>query len=206
MPEEVAIIGAENDELLCEMAHPTISSIATPAERIGYEAAAMLDRLVNKEPAPKGPLLLPATGVITRQSTNVLVGIDPDISDAVRFIREHVAEPIVIEDVLRNVLISRRSFERKFRSALGRSPAQEIRRMRIAIAKTLLSSGARIKTETIAKRCGFSSTAQFCTAFHQTTGMTPTDYRRTMGQKNSPASSSTGSSVTALPTSRAKSK
>jgi LacI family transcriptional regulator len=158
--------------------------VVFPFERIGYEAAAMLARLINRKPVPEEPVFLPATSVVTRQSTNILAGVESVVSTAVHFIREHFLEPIVVEDLMQHVRMHRRSFERKFREAIGRSPAQEIRRMRIAMAKTLLAGKTRMKTEGIAKRSGFASVAQFFKAFHQATGMTPADYRRTVGQES----------------------
>jgi LacI family transcriptional regulator len=184
VPEEIAIIGTDNDELLCELSHPSVSSVAVPAERIGYEAAAMLDRMMRHEPAG-GPLFLPATEVITRQSTNMLVGVEPVVAASVRFIREHFAEPITVEDTMQHVRLHRRSFERKFREAMGRSPAQEIRHVRIEMAKTFWAASPQMKTESVIRRCGFFSRTQFAKAFQQATGMTPADYRRTMGQEDS---------------------
>jgi LacI family transcriptional regulator len=180
VPEDIAIVGAGNDELLCELSQPTLSSVAIPAERIGYEAAAMLDGLIHGESVSDKPLLLPAIGVVTRQSTDILAVTDSGLVTALDYIRKHISEPIVVEDVLRQTRLPRRSFERKFREALGRSPAQEIRHLRIAMAKNLLTSNTRTKTESIARRCGFTRAAHFSRAFHQATGMTPTDYRQTM--------------------------
>jgi LacI family transcriptional regulator len=181
VPEEVAIIGTGNDELLCELASPSLSSVMIPAEQIGYEAAAILDRLMNGKPVSDKPLLLPAIGVSTRQSTNVLAGVEPVILAAIHFIREHICEPITVDDVAGHTHLSRRSFDRKFRAALGRGPAQEICRMRLGMAKTLLTSNPGMKTESIARHCGFAYMTHFFRAFQQTTGMTPADYRRTMG-------------------------
>jgi LacI family transcriptional regulator len=184
VPEDVAIIGAENDELLCDLSHPSLSSVATPNERVGYEAAAMLDQLMNGDRISSRPLLLPAVGVVTRQSTSILAGVEPIVSAATNFIRQHISEPITVADMLRHTNLPRRSFERKFRVAIGRSPAQEIRRMRVAMAKTLLIGNPRMKMASIARCCGFARTTQFFTAFHQATGVTPSEYRRTMDQKS----------------------
>jgi LacI family transcriptional regulator len=96
VPEEIAIIGAGNDKLLCELAHPALSSVAIPSERIGYEAAAMLDRLINRKPVPDRSVLLPASGIGVRQSTNMLAGVEPVISAAISYIREHFSEPISV--------------------------------------------------------------------------------------------------------------
>ena len=164
---------------------PSISSVVIPYENIGYEAAALLDRLMHHEPMSDEPLLLRAVGVVTRQSTDVLAVNDPDLRAAINYMREHIAEPITVEDVLRHACLPRRTFDRKFIEALGRSPAHEMRRMRVEMAKTLLASDARIKIENIVSHCGFSSRSQLFTAFQQITGMTPADFRRTMGQDDS---------------------
>jgi LacI family transcriptional regulator len=202
VPEEVAIVGVDNDELLCELSQPSISSVPFPAECIGYEAAAVLDRLMHQELVPNKRLLLPVTGVIARQSTDILVGVESVILEAVQFIREHISEPITVDDIVRHARLSRRSFYRKFHEAMGRNPAQEIRRVRIATAKALLAGNTRMKTESVAKRCGFTSTVQFFTSFHQATGMTPADYRRAMGQEgaqsNLPANTSANASAKRL--------
>jgi LacI family transcriptional regulator len=184
VPEGIAIISVDNDELTCELSHPTISSIEPPAERIGYEAAAMLDRMMRHESVPDKPLFLPATRIITRQSTNILAGVDHCISDAVCFIREHISDPITVDDVVRQARLPRRSFERKFREAIGRSPAQEIRHVRIEMAKTLWAANPQMKTESVVRHCGFFSRTQFTKAFRLATGVTPADYRRTMLQES----------------------
>jgi LacI family transcriptional regulator len=181
VPEDIAIVSANNDELLCELAQPSISSVAIPAERIGYEAAALLDRLLSHEPVPNTPLLLPSPGVVTRQSTDILAVREPSLITAIEYMRKNLSEPITIADVVRHACLSRRSFELKFRKALGRSPAQEIRRLRVEKSKVLLTNDVLMKMPSLAQRCGFAHTAQFFKAFHQVTGMTPTDYRRTMG-------------------------
>jgi LacI family transcriptional regulator len=182
VPEDIAIVGADNDELLCELGHPPISSVAVPSARIGHEAAALLDRLMSHEDAPDTPILLPASGVVARRSTDILAGVEPVVSKAVRFIREHISDPIEVSDVLRHVRRPRRSLERRFHKAIGRSLAQEIRRSRVALAKALLTGNTQMKTASIAGRCGFSSTPQFFTVFRQATGMTPTDYRNAIDQ------------------------
>jgi LacI family transcriptional regulator len=181
VPEEIAIIGTGNDELLCELASPSLSSVMVPAEQIGYEAAVILDRLIKGKHVSDRPRLLPAIGVVARQSTNVLAGIESAISSAVGYIRGHISEPLTVEDVLKHACMSRRSFEQKFRAAMGRSPAQEIRRMRIEKAKVLLTGSPQIKMASIASQCGYSSSAHFFTAFHHATGMTPADYRGSVG-------------------------
>ena len=109
VPEDVAMIGVEIDELLCELGRPPLTSIAVPAERIGKEAAAILDRLLTKSRPAPSTLLVPPLGVITRQSTDILAVDDPEVAAAVRFIREHGFDHIQVQDVLQAVPVARRA-------------------------------------------------------------------------------------------------
>jgi len=177
IPEELAVLGVDDDDLMCELAHPSLSSIKIPSERIGYEAAALLEQIMAGHTPPQRPVLLPPIGVVTRQSTSLLAMPDADVASAVRFIREHIAEPIGIEDILRSVPISRRSLERKFQTLLGRTPLDEIRRTRIEHAKELLATTPMAVAD-IAKHAGFQGPERFAAVFKQFTGNTPTEFRR----------------------------
>lgn len=177
VPDDVAVLGVDNDEPICTAAYPPLSSIAVAGERIGYEAAAMLDRLMAGETVAKDPILVPPRGVITRQSSDVLAIEDRELSAAVSFIRDHAHESIGVTDVLRAVPVARRSLERKFRTVLGRSPLEEIRRAHIERARDLLAA-TDLSMPVIAERSGFESAVRLTTVFRQETGMTPTQYRR----------------------------
>ena len=179
VPEEVAIVGVDDDDLLCEMARPSLSSVALPGERIGHEAARLLDLLLtgSGSPAPKANLRLPPLGVVARGSSDVLAIDDVDVAAAVRFIRSHSQEPIRVVEVLDEVSVSRRSLERRFRGALGRGIGEEIRRSRIERAKRLLSE-TEMPILHVATNSGFSEAKHLSVGFRQVTGMTPTEYRR----------------------------
>ncbi len=177
IPDDVALLGVDNDDLLCELARPSLSSVAIPAERIGYEAAALLDRLLAGARPPKQPLLIPPLGIMTRQSSDVLALDDPDVAGAVRFIREHAHVPIRVEDVLREVPVSRRALERRFRKAVNRRIGEEIRRTHLERAKTLLA-GTDLLMADVAGQAGFSDSRHLSVVFRQETGATPTAYRR----------------------------
>jgi len=140
VPDEAAVLGVDNDELIVRLTTPPLSSIDINAERVGFEAAKLLDRLLRGEPAPKEPVLVPPMGLVTRQSTDVLAIEDEDVAAAVKFIREHRARPISVKDVLEVVPVSRRSLYRKFQEAMGRSLAAEIRLAHIQQAKRLLAT------------------------------------------------------------------
>lgn len=177
VPDDVAVIGVDNDDLLCELARPPLSSIIVPAERIGYEAAAMLERLLRGAKPPRKPRLIPPPGVVTRQSSDVLAGGDPDVAAAARFIRAHGHRPISVADVLRAVPVSRRSLEQRFRALLERGLGEEIRRVHLERAKDLLATTALAVAE-VAEQAGFASLHYLCRVFRQETGVTPTAYRR----------------------------
>jgi LacI family transcriptional regulator len=177
VPEDVAILGCDNDELICTLAHPPLSSIQNVGEQTAFEACAMLERWLDGHPPPEKPLLVPPPGVVVRQSSDILTIPDADLRAAVRFIRNHVEEMIGVDDILREVMISRRSLERKFKTHLGRSPLDEIRRARVERVKELLS-GSDMPMPQIAARAGFSGPDRLAVVFKDETGMAPTDYRK----------------------------
>ena len=177
VPEEVAVVGVENEESLCTMAMPTLSSVKFNAERIGYEAAGLLDRLMAGKEVPLEPILVEPLGVITRGSSDVVAIDDPEIAQAMRFIRERACDGIAVTDVLREVAISRSALERRMRAALGRSPNEEITRVRIERAKELLISTDQPLT-TIAGRTGFRTPQYLVQVFRRQVGLTPGVFRR----------------------------
>jgi LacI family transcriptional regulator len=140
VPEDVAIISLETEDLLGKVVHPPISGVDIPVKRIGYEAAAQLDRMLRGQPAAPHETRLPPLGVTTRQSTDLVACEDPRMRQALRFIREHSHEGIDVRDVLKAVPMARRSFERRFQAVTGRSPAEEIRRTRIERVRRLLDT------------------------------------------------------------------
>jgi LacI family transcriptional regulator len=187
VPEDVAVVGADNDDLLCELARPSLSSVIVPAERVGYEAAALLERLLAGDKPPREPVLIPPPGVVGRKSSDVLAIDDPVVAQTVRFLRDSAHLPLRVPDVLRAVPVSRRALERRFRAVLERGLAAEIRRLHVDKAKQLLANG-ELPMQTIAERCGFSSQYQFSRAFRREVGMTPTDFRADFRHLVAPAS------------------
>lgn len=177
VPEEICVLGADNDDLISRFTHPPLSSIALPSQKIGFQAALLLDQLMTGCQPPERPICLPPTGVVTRQSTNLLAIPDEDVLAAVRYIREHVHKGIGVEEVLKVVPVNRRYLERKFRQYVGRTPLQEIRRTRIEKAKELLS-GTDLSMPAIARHSGFATAERLANVFHEETGVTPTQYRR----------------------------
>jgi LacI family transcriptional regulator len=182
VPDQIAVLGVDNDEINCELSGVPLSSIRLDTERIGYEAAALLASLIAGQSAPTDHILVPPIEVITRRSTDMLALADAEVSAAVRFIRDQGGREINVEDLLQRTKLSRRSLEMRFRKALGRSPYQEIRRVQIERAKLLLTRTDRPMRE-IADACGFRETRQLSVAFHERIGLTPRQYRRRTGRE-----------------------
>jgi LacI family transcriptional regulator len=179
VPEQVAIVGVNNDDLLCDSAWPPLSSVEADFTRIGYMAARMLDRMLSGETldATERHVRLPPLGVVQRQSTSTLAIKDENLAEAVRFIREHACDPCSVTDVLREVPVGRRWLERQFVVQLGRTPHDEIARVRIESAQRMLRR-PELGLEEIAFRCGFAGLKAFYQAFRKVAGTTPAAYRR----------------------------
>lgn len=176
VPEQVAVMAGGDDSVLCETCSPPLSAVAINAERIGYEAAALLDNLLGKKPCPHQPLLIEPTHVVVRQSTDTLAVDDSDLARAIAYIRSNVGRRIQVSDVLRAVPVSRSWLERRFQQLLGRSPAEEIRRVRLERTKRLLVE-TDMPVPEIATASGFGSSEYLAYAFKEATGLSPREYR-----------------------------
>jgi len=207
VPDDIGIICVDSDDLLCEQSRPSLSSMKIPSERIGFEAGVLLDQLLNRRtPAAgdgsesSGPAaiaengssasrpagsahwrrmrrLIPPVEVIARQSTDVLAGGDHELTAAVQFIRLNAHRTLEVKDVLRAVPASRRSLERRFRTVLQRGIAEEIRRVHLERAKSLLST-TMLSIGEVARQAGFASVHYLSRTIRQATGQTPTAFRR----------------------------
>lgn len=177
VPDDVAVLGVDNDDVQCELANPPLSSIDPNVARIGYEAAALLHRLIRGEhPSPPRLLVEPA-GVITRRSTDVLAIPDRDAAEAVRLLREHACDGMEVETILSRLSVSRSTLERWFRKWLGRSPSAEIVRVRLHRVKELLA-GTDLPLEEIARVAGFHYVESMCRIMKRTAGQTPGEFRQ----------------------------
>jgi len=176
VPEQVAVLGADDDSLLCEPCNPPLSALALTSEQIGFEAAALLDRMLHGAKPPAKPVLIEPTRVIVRQSTDTLAIDDEDVARAIAFIRAHTSQPIQVCDILRAVPVSRRSLDRRFQQVLGRTPADEIRRVHLERAKQLLAD-TDLPVPKVAAASGFRSREYLARAFKRATGLSPRQYR-----------------------------
>ncbi|MBC8096034.1 MAG: XylR family transcriptional regulator [Akkermansiaceae bacterium] len=176
IPEQVAIAGAENSLLAPDAMLTPISSVDTNLEQLGYTGAALLEKLMNGGAPPEQPIRVPAAGLITRKSSDLLALNHKGVANSLRFIWEHCHEPISVKDLVGAAAMSRRGLHKAFLDNLGRTPGQELQRMRIERAKRLLSETDQ-KVEIVAGMCGFQSANSFCVAFKQATGASPRHFR-----------------------------
>jgi LacI family transcriptional regulator len=177
VPEEIAVVGVDNSETFCKLCVPPLSSVLPNAEAIGYEAAALLDRLMQGETVSETNRLIPPSDVITRQSSDTVSIEDPDVALAVRFIRENACKGITVSDVLDKTTLSRSALDRNFQRLLGHSPHDEIQRIRLNRVKQLLVE-TDWALERIADMTGFGHAEYMMVLFKRVTGKTPTHWRQ----------------------------
>lgn len=181
VPEDVAIIGVDTDDLIGELMYPPLSAVQLATERTGFEAAKMLEALMRGQTVPER-VLVPPLGISERQSTDVFAIDDKDVREAVRFIRQNANRPISVGDVMEHVSASRRMLERRFRELLQRTPAQEIRRVHLERAKLLLAQ-TNLPIPKVAAASGFNYVEHMIPLFRKSVGMTPLAYRRQIQQQ-----------------------
>ncbi len=177
IPDDLAVLGVDDDELFNTLVTPSLSSIALPAELIGYEAAAMLDKILDKQSPPAGPKRVPPVRIVARESTDVLTVSDPYVAMALRVIRDRRSDPLQVDDLLEDVPVSRRSLERRFRKSVGRSLSDAIRLAHIEKAKELLI-GTDLSMPAIAVGAGFTTATRLGIVFQREVGCPPTEFRR----------------------------
>ena len=176
VPEEVAILSLETEDLLGKVVHPPLSGVDIPVRRIGYEAAAQLDCMLHGKAADPHEIELKPLGVTIRQSTDLVACADPQVQQVLRFIRDHAHEGIDVRAVLKAVPMARRSLERRFQDLIGRSPAEEIRRVKINKVRHLLDTTG-MSIPDIAEACGFNYVEHMIPVFKKHHGNTPSRYR-----------------------------
>jgi LacI family transcriptional regulator len=176
VPEEVAVLGVDNDEVLCELSHPPLSSVIPNTRRTGYEAAALLDQMMRGQREQPIAHLIPPIGIATRQSSDITAVDDTQIARAARYIREHACQGIGVEDVLRAVPMSRRLLESRFRKLIGRTPNEEITRVQLNRVRELLTATDLPLVE-IASRAGFQHAEYLSVVFKKKVGVPPRVFR-----------------------------
>ncbi len=176
VPDDVALLGVDDDTMLCEMMYPALSSIRVPSVRIGFEAARLLDTRLRGDDRPDGIHLLSPLGVMTRQSTEFRASDDPWVNRALVFIRQHADEPIQVSDVVAATGVSRRNLETRFRRSMGDTLYRQIQRAHVDRAAVLLQVGDQ-SLERIAPASGFNSREVLSRVFREIMGVSPGQFR-----------------------------
>ncbi len=177
IPDQVALLAGDSDDLSCEICTPPLSSIDVASRQIGYEAAARLAARLAGGPPLAAPTLVVPEGIGHRHSTDVLAMDDPLVVRALRYMQLNAYRGITVEDVLSEVPVGRRQLERQFKRCLGRLPAEELRRLRLERGSHLLVK-TELSMEEVAEACGYAGATQFGAAFRRKYGVTPLAFRR----------------------------
>lgn len=182
IPNEAAIIGVDNDELVCELSNPKLSSIAVNFERAGFEAASVLDQLMKGEKVEKKNVIVPATHIAARISTDASFHRNQEVACALSYIRNNAQQIIGVDDVVQSVPSSRRTLENKFRKILNRSILDEIRRVRVnQICRMLVESNMTVLD--IALSLGFTGSEHISRYFRKEKKISLLQYRKQYGKK-----------------------
>ncbi len=189
VPHDVAVIGVDDDDLLCEFSDPPLTSVRQATRQIGMDAARLLDRLMrpsggrhrNRKPRPPQRIVVPPIGVASRRSTQTLAVADPAIAAVIRHVRDKARGPLAIREVVRASGLSRWVLEERFRRAVGHSIHEDILRVRLTEAQQLVTT-TDLPLKAIAPRAGFSSVAYMITLFRRHLGQTPAVMRRQAGR------------------------
>lgn len=181
VPEEVAVLGVDNDELLCELCPQPLSSVDPNPRRSGWVAASLLDQMMQGQKIEPDVHIVKPVGISTRQSTDALAVADANIVRALRYIRENACKGITVNDVVSVAGIARRTMESRIKKLLGRSPHEEIMRVQVQRAQRLLLH-TNLPVTVISERAGFENPEYFSVAFKRISGMPPARFRRTRGE------------------------
>ena len=176
VPEELAILSIGNDPLICNYQSVPLSSVDQNLERGGYEAAALLERLMDGEPPPAEPILIPPNGIVLRRSTDIVAAADPLVKRALDFLAANIARPFGAAQIAEALGVSRNVLDKRFRADLSRSIGEEILRQRLARVKLLLKNTDKTVAD-IAAETGFCNAAYLTNTFREATGVTPRAYR-----------------------------
>ena len=177
VPRDVAIVGVNDEQRLCELAPVPLSSVDIAVDRLARQCVRQLTHLLEGGRPWSIPIRVQPHGVVERASTGEMVFHDPDVRAAMQFIRQHAGESINVEDVMQRVRVSRRTLEMRFRDQLGKTIRRMIEQYCFEHAQQLLR-GTALPVGEVALRCGFKKHSRFTSQFHKLFGQSPTDYRK----------------------------
>lgn len=178
VPKDVAIVGTDDDAIVCEHSNPTLTSVCRNSTAIGWEAASLIDRMLQGVDVGCPDILVPPEGISERQSTDLFHHPDQVIQLAVAFMLRNLKDSPKVEDVARHAGVSKRTLEMRFKALTGKSPHQYLTAARIDHARKLLHRSSQQNLRRVAVECGFNSYSSFVAAFQGQTGASPSDYRR----------------------------
>lgn len=176
VPAEVAVIGIDDDQFLCELVNPPLSSVAHSLQEIGYRACSVLDQIMQGGAVPDEPILIEPQGVIARQSSDIFAIDDPLIAKAIQYIRDHACDGINVNDVLKRIPLTRATLTRRFEKYIGHSAKDEIMRLQMIRVKELLTE-TDFNLEKIAKLSGYNHVEHMSTIFKAKNAITPGKFR-----------------------------
>jgi LacI family transcriptional regulator len=177
VPDEVAVVGVDNDRTICDLSSPPLSSVALNVRKAGYDAAALLDRMMAAGTGATETICIQPTHVVTRPSTDVLAVDDPNVAAAMRYIRRHARTSVGVDVVVGHSGVSRRVLEKRFRHTLGHTIHDEIRRVRVQLVTAMLTE-TQMPVSEIAHDLGFPDVAHLSRYFRKATGSSPLQYRK----------------------------
>jgi len=177
IPDDISILGVDNDWLICDLSNPPLSSIALNTDKAGYEAAELLDKLLNGEKVSEQTIIIQPTNIVTRQSTDILAIDDKDVTEAIRYMQKNSGRMIQVNEVANAVALSRRRLEQRFRSVFNRSVHDEIRRIHVQHVIRMLV-GTSLSITQIAAAMGHPTVGNLARYFQKETNMTPSNYRK----------------------------
>ena len=176
VPEDLAVVGVDNDEVFCELSDPPLSSVKLNARTAGYRAAQMLDGLMSGSITEPKPIVVEALGVVGRRSSEIVAIDDEDVAEALKIIHNNHGKDVSVDYIVEELAVSRRNLEKRFREALGRSILDEVQRARLDYSKRLLVETS-YSIARVSRLAGFGSVGYFIQFFQRRVGKTPGKYR-----------------------------
>jgi LacI family transcriptional regulator len=178
IPDDIALVGMDNDETICEHSVPRLTSVSRNSERVGWDAAALLDRMIQGEQPPDKDLYVEPDGVVARQSTDKLYSEDPVVQRALDYMRANLKEQFNIAAIAEHSAVSKRTLEMRFRQSLGISPHEQLSSLRVQLAQAMMQLPKKRTTAQMADECGFATARTFYAVFQRVTGQPPANFRR----------------------------
>lgn len=180
VPNDIAIVGMDNNETICEHSIPKLTSISRNSANVGYQAAAHLDAMMAGNALPVQEIILPPDGIVARESSDMMYCSDPLVQGAIEYMRQHIRGNYNIEAVAERLGVSKRKLERSFAQGVNSSPHQYLTQLRIQHAQAIMELNPQTTIESVAAGCGFGSATTFYAAFQRITGVSPSAYRKAL--------------------------